>query len=567
MSARILIIDDDSITQGLLKGVLKAHGYVVDTADDGFAAIKMVQENHYDLAMIDYQMPDLDGYSSARVLRNVGRGDQGPKLVAVTGFSQSLETREGVDGVFDAIFPKDMEPQRLFRSIEQLLHDPKRAHAIEAATEVWRLRGLPGRPKVLPVPEPRLEQMLAIETCFEAAEPASADMVGLLERQLDDTLCDWRAGAPEYLLPVVDLSGVGAPGCDAVFTMQDPQSWSAVAAVIGRFAVRRGQLSPSVRHAVDFDTRLLAYIYVSDHALQPTTDLQSRLFVQYPGFFRPLDLRAAADRLVKRGLLRQTFVDRYHACPSCRSHRMNVREECLSCRSPNLREVALIHHFRCAEIAHEEAFHSGSALVCPKCRQHLRHYGTDYDKPGTTLHCLACETSNSEPAIGFSCQDCGAHTDGEAAPTCDVHTYALTELAVQRLTGPDLRIAGPRSSRPADGGADLDADLIRLAGEGGPALAAMACIAYGRRDAVIRRRGEAAFVKLRALFVENLRNVIAEIGGVTADGEKDYLVLRHTEQQELLRLWPSLMARCEATLAETLGPDLSPIDVFSSAAA
>lgn len=563
MTARILIIDDDSITQGLLKGVLKAHGYVVDTANDGFAAVKMVQENHYDLAMIDYQMPDLDGYSSAKVLRNVSRGDQGPKLVAVTGFSQSLEAREGADGVFDAIFPKDMEPQRLFRSIEQLLHDPKRAHAIEAATEVWRLRGLAGRPKVLPVPAPRLEQILAIETCFEAAEPGQADMVGLLQRQSDDMLYDWRAGAADYLLPIVDLTGVGAPGCDATFNMQDPQSWTQLAAVIGRFAARRGQLTPAVRQAADLDTRLLAYIYVSDQALQPMTDLQSKLFVQYPGFFRPLDLHGAADRLTKRGLLRQTFVDRYHACPSCRSHRMNVREECLTCRSPHLQEVALIHHFRCAEIGHEDAFRSGTALVCPKCRQHLRHYGTDYDKPGTTLLCMACETSNSEPAIGFSCQDCGAHTDGDAAPTCDVHTYALTEMAVKRLTGPGLLIEGPRSPRPAD----LDAELIRLAGEQGESTAAMACIAYARRDAVIRRRGEPAFVKLRALFVDNIRNVIAEIGGIIAEGDMDYLVLRHTEQREMLRLWPSLMARCEATLAESLGPTLSPFGVFSAAAA
>ena len=49
-----------------------------------------------------------------------------------------------------------------------------------------------------------------------------------------------------------------------------------------------------------------------------------------------------------------------------------------------------IHHFRCSHQAVETEFQAGPHLVCPKCSQHLRHYGSDYDKPGAVFACQGC---------------------------------------------------------------------------------------------------------------------------------------------------------------------------------
>jgi hypothetical protein len=214
----------------------------------------------------------------------------------------------------------------------------------------------------------------------------------------------------------------------------------------------------------------------------------------------------------------------------------------------------LIHHFRCAELREEEAFRVGADLICPKCRQQLRHYGRDYDKPGTVLRCAACGTSNSEPAIGFSCQDCGAHTDGEAASTRDIYAYTLTEEAVARLTGPELQVTAPRESHAAE------AERARLLREDVGAATAAAVIHYGARDRIIAARGEAAFRKLRDLFIENLRNFITEIGRVRCEGETDWLILEETDPEELARLASRLLQECEAVLAERIEPRFEIVD-------
>ena len=106
MRERILLVDDDTLAQDLLKSVLQTRGYVVDTAEDGFAAVRMLRNERYDLALIDYHMPDLDGFASARLLRDVSSGDDGPKLVAVTADNNALSVRPGADTVFDAILPR-----------------------------------------------------------------------------------------------------------------------------------------------------------------------------------------------------------------------------------------------------------------------------------------------------------------------------------------------------------------------------------------------------------------------------------------------------------------------------
>lgn len=58
---RILIVDDE-INQGLLyEQELTDEGYIVDVANSGAKALEMVQQNPYDLVILDIGMPDMDG--------------------------------------------------------------------------------------------------------------------------------------------------------------------------------------------------------------------------------------------------------------------------------------------------------------------------------------------------------------------------------------------------------------------------------------------------------------------------------------------------------------------------
>ncbi|MCB0539497.1 MAG: sigma-54-dependent Fis family transcriptional regulator, partial [Bacteroidetes bacterium] len=59
--AKILIVDDERSIRNTLKEILEYEKYKVDEAEDGAKGLKMIQENHYDVVILDIKMPKMDG--------------------------------------------------------------------------------------------------------------------------------------------------------------------------------------------------------------------------------------------------------------------------------------------------------------------------------------------------------------------------------------------------------------------------------------------------------------------------------------------------------------------------
>ena len=66
----ILVVEDDKHTRKLLETILKRDGYTVFKAEDGVKAMKMLDEQHIDLIILDIMMPNMDGYEFAKELRD-----------------------------------------------------------------------------------------------------------------------------------------------------------------------------------------------------------------------------------------------------------------------------------------------------------------------------------------------------------------------------------------------------------------------------------------------------------------------------------------------------------------
>src|SRR3990172_8501799 len=69
MPAKILVVDDDSVTLAWLKAVLEREGYGVSTATRGAAALEQIARDKPDLVVLDRMLPDIDGLEILRRLR------------------------------------------------------------------------------------------------------------------------------------------------------------------------------------------------------------------------------------------------------------------------------------------------------------------------------------------------------------------------------------------------------------------------------------------------------------------------------------------------------------------
>ena len=69
MNTSILVMEDDVNIQELIVEFLKAEGYDVDYASDGLEGIQLFKKKEYDLVLLDIMMPNLDGYSVCKMIR------------------------------------------------------------------------------------------------------------------------------------------------------------------------------------------------------------------------------------------------------------------------------------------------------------------------------------------------------------------------------------------------------------------------------------------------------------------------------------------------------------------
>src|ERR1017187_775447 len=124
---RILVVEDDKLTQKLIADVLRSAGYEVDTAHNGATAVKSARENEPDLVTLDIHLakdsPDdsWDGFSVASWLGRVNEGKPTPIIIGVSGLDpgQNIESAASVSAY--TFLPKPVEKKKLLEVVAAAL--------------------------------------------------------------------------------------------------------------------------------------------------------------------------------------------------------------------------------------------------------------------------------------------------------------------------------------------------------------------------------------------------------------------------------------------------------------
>lgn len=127
---------------------------------------------------------------------------------------------------------------------------------------------------------------------------------------------------------------------------------------------------------------------------------------------------------------RSRLVDRVHVCRECGDSHQLFIECCPNCGSSDIRQEAMLHHFRCANISPESSYYKDGALVCPKCRRTLRHIGVDYDRPATVYSC-DCGNTFMASSMKVFCTNCKNQSTPEELTPIDIYEYKLTQAGIE----------------------------------------------------------------------------------------------------------------------------------------
>jgi CheY-like chemotaxis protein len=110
--ARILVVEDNRENLELMMFLLRAFGHEPISAMSGARAIEVAREERFDVVLLDIQMPEMDGFETARALRENATLDDVP-LVAVTALAMPGDRELILDAGFSGYIAKPIDPGRL----------------------------------------------------------------------------------------------------------------------------------------------------------------------------------------------------------------------------------------------------------------------------------------------------------------------------------------------------------------------------------------------------------------------------------------------------------------------
>jgi CheY-like chemotaxis protein len=118
---KILIAEDHDMSRQLLQKLLDMRGYAVVTAANGKDALREMEEQAFDVVLMDMHMPELDGLDTTAEIRRREKGGRPTPVIALTAeASEGLRDRYLEAGITDYL-AKPIKPEKLFDLIDKVL--------------------------------------------------------------------------------------------------------------------------------------------------------------------------------------------------------------------------------------------------------------------------------------------------------------------------------------------------------------------------------------------------------------------------------------------------------------
>lgn len=111
----ILIVDDDSDIRANVKDILDELGFRTDVAGDGLSALELVRHNFYDVALLDFKLPGMDGVELSREIKKL---NPGTAVIMITAYAGSQCDVDGGESVLLRVLQKPVDVEILLPLVQ-----------------------------------------------------------------------------------------------------------------------------------------------------------------------------------------------------------------------------------------------------------------------------------------------------------------------------------------------------------------------------------------------------------------------------------------------------------------
>lgn len=118
--AHILVVEDNPMSMELALDLLELYGYKVTGVEDGFKALETVEEDNFDLILLDMQLPKMEGLEVLEKLKNNPKTSDIP-VVAMTAHAMIGDEERFIEAGCAGYISKPIDVNKFKSTIEQYL--------------------------------------------------------------------------------------------------------------------------------------------------------------------------------------------------------------------------------------------------------------------------------------------------------------------------------------------------------------------------------------------------------------------------------------------------------------
>ncbi len=134
LEARVLLVEDNPVNRKLAERILEKLGCDTTTAENGIRALEMLERKDFDIVFMDVQMPEMDGFTATRHIREDGRWPNVP-IIAMTAHALKGDRERCLEAGMDDYLSKPLSRETIQEVIQKWSGGRGEALTIQATTE------------------------------------------------------------------------------------------------------------------------------------------------------------------------------------------------------------------------------------------------------------------------------------------------------------------------------------------------------------------------------------------------------------------------------------------------